>query len=221
MKPELKKLADMALEDGVLTENEKQILIRKASSLGEDVDELEMYLENKLGSLAKKEQDHKQVYDSQDSLNRIYEIENQQAIRKQKEAEKIQEENKELNSLTSVKIPSAFELKAWWNDLDKKDKKALGELVDANKSFFGTYKPDEVELEMMYEKYYEADLKNEYEKKRSEIEKKRKERNAREIEQKEIDSAEIKALRSKLTKVELDKLDKKTGLFGKIKSFFK
>lgn len=45
---QLEKLIEMALMDGVLTEKEKQILFKKAESLGVDLDEFEMVLNAKL-----------------------------------------------------------------------------------------------------------------------------------------------------------------------------
>ncbi len=48
MNPELEKLIDLALADGVLTEKEKQILTRKAQEFGVDMDEFEMVLDAKL-----------------------------------------------------------------------------------------------------------------------------------------------------------------------------
>jgi hypothetical protein len=47
-KEELEKLIDMALIDGVLSEKEKQILFKKAESIGVDLDEFEMVLNAKL-----------------------------------------------------------------------------------------------------------------------------------------------------------------------------
>jgi DnaJ-domain-containing protein 1 len=45
---QLEKLIEMSLVDGVLTEKEKQVLFRKAESLGIDLDEFEMVLEARL-----------------------------------------------------------------------------------------------------------------------------------------------------------------------------
>ena len=50
--PQLEKLVDMALEDGVITEKEKDILVKRAKSLGIDLDEFEMYLDSRLASLS-------------------------------------------------------------------------------------------------------------------------------------------------------------------------
>ena len=46
--PQMEKLIDLALADGELTEKEKQILFKKAESMGIDLDEFEMVLEAKL-----------------------------------------------------------------------------------------------------------------------------------------------------------------------------
>lgn len=48
--PQLEKLIDMALEDGVITEKEKNILVKRAQSLGIDLDEFEIYLDSRLAS---------------------------------------------------------------------------------------------------------------------------------------------------------------------------
>ena len=50
--PQLEKLVDMALEDGVITEKEKDILVKRAKLLGIDLDEFEMYLDSRLASLS-------------------------------------------------------------------------------------------------------------------------------------------------------------------------
>ena len=50
--PQLEKLVDMALEDGVITEKEKNILVKRAKLLGIDLDEFEMYLDSRLASLS-------------------------------------------------------------------------------------------------------------------------------------------------------------------------
>ena len=50
--PQLEKLVDMALEDGIITEKEKDILVKRAKSLGIDLDEFEMYLDSRLASLS-------------------------------------------------------------------------------------------------------------------------------------------------------------------------
>ena len=54
MNAELEKLIDLALADGVLTDKERQVLAKKAETLGVDTDEFEMVLEGKL-HLAQKE----------------------------------------------------------------------------------------------------------------------------------------------------------------------
>lgn len=48
MNPELEKLIDLALADGILTDKERAVLQKKAESLGVDQDEFEMILEGKL-----------------------------------------------------------------------------------------------------------------------------------------------------------------------------
>ena len=51
MHPEIENLIDMALADGVVTEKERVIILRKAESLGIDKDEIEMILDGKLHQL--------------------------------------------------------------------------------------------------------------------------------------------------------------------------
>lgn len=45
MHPDLEKLILLALADGVVSEKEREIILRKAEKLDLDVDEVEMYLE--------------------------------------------------------------------------------------------------------------------------------------------------------------------------------
>ena len=54
---ELEALIDVALTDGVLTEKEKQILFKKAQSMGINLDEFEMVLDARLVKLKKAEQE--------------------------------------------------------------------------------------------------------------------------------------------------------------------
>lgn len=51
MNPELEKLIELALADGILTDKERQVLQRKAQELGVDQDEFEMILDGKLHQL--------------------------------------------------------------------------------------------------------------------------------------------------------------------------
>lgn len=46
--PELENLINIALTDGAITDKERQILLRKAESLGIDLDEFEMVLESRI-----------------------------------------------------------------------------------------------------------------------------------------------------------------------------
>ncbi len=48
MNPELERLIDFALADGILTDKEKEILYKKAKGLDVDIDEFEMILNGKL-----------------------------------------------------------------------------------------------------------------------------------------------------------------------------
>jgi len=58
----LEALITAALADGVLTENEKQILFKKAEAMGIDLDEFEMVLDARLVELKKKEAKANQQY---------------------------------------------------------------------------------------------------------------------------------------------------------------
>ena len=53
--PELEQLVDVALADGVITDKERSVLMRKAQEAGIDPDEFEMILDAKLHNLKKKE----------------------------------------------------------------------------------------------------------------------------------------------------------------------
>ena len=53
MHPDLDNLINIALADGEISEKERAIILRKAESLGEDKDEVEMILEGKLAQLKK------------------------------------------------------------------------------------------------------------------------------------------------------------------------
>lgn len=46
MHPDIEKLINIAKESGELTDKQKEIILRKAEKLGEDIDEVEMYLES-------------------------------------------------------------------------------------------------------------------------------------------------------------------------------
>lgn len=59
MNPEIDNLINMALADGEVTEKERAIIIRKADSMGLDIDEVEMILDGKI-ALLKKDQNFNQ-----------------------------------------------------------------------------------------------------------------------------------------------------------------
>ena len=48
MNPEIEKLIEFALADGVITDKEREVIRKKAEKLGEDPDEAEMILDAKL-----------------------------------------------------------------------------------------------------------------------------------------------------------------------------
>lgn len=51
MHPEIEKLVDLAIADGQITDQERNVILKKASELGVDPDEAEMILEGKLHQL--------------------------------------------------------------------------------------------------------------------------------------------------------------------------
>lgn len=51
MHPEIEKLIDLALADGQITEKERNVILKKATELGVDADEVEMTLDGKLHQL--------------------------------------------------------------------------------------------------------------------------------------------------------------------------
>ena len=51
MHPEIEKLIDLALADGQLTDKERNVILKKATELGVDTDEVEMVLDGKLHQL--------------------------------------------------------------------------------------------------------------------------------------------------------------------------
>jgi len=55
MHPEIENLINMALADGEVTEKERAIILRKAESLDEDKDEVEMILNGKIALLSKEQ----------------------------------------------------------------------------------------------------------------------------------------------------------------------
>jgi hypothetical protein len=53
MHPDLEKLIDLFLADGVITDKERSVILRKAAAMGIDADEVELILEGKLAQLRK------------------------------------------------------------------------------------------------------------------------------------------------------------------------
>jgi ribosomal protein L34E len=56
MHPEIEKLIKLAIADGEITEKERAVILRKATTLGEDIDEVEMVLDGELALLKKEQQ---------------------------------------------------------------------------------------------------------------------------------------------------------------------
>ena len=67
MHPDIEKLLSIAKENGNLTEKQREIILRKAEKLGEDLDEVEMILES-LSISSKKEIRNSNVYITKDYL---------------------------------------------------------------------------------------------------------------------------------------------------------
>ena len=59
--PDLQKLLDYALQDGEISEKERELLHKKANELGEDIDVLEMVIEGELQKLKKSNEPEKQT----------------------------------------------------------------------------------------------------------------------------------------------------------------
>lgn len=55
MHQQIENLIDLALADGEVTEKERAIILRKAESLGEEIDEVEMILDGKIALLRKEQ----------------------------------------------------------------------------------------------------------------------------------------------------------------------
>jgi len=51
MHPEIEKLVDFALADGIITEKEKNVILKKATELGVDADEIEVVIDGRLHPL--------------------------------------------------------------------------------------------------------------------------------------------------------------------------
>src|SRR6056297_937984 len=52
--PDLQKLLDIALKDGIITDKERSIMHNKAKTIGQDTDELDMIIEGELYNLEQK-----------------------------------------------------------------------------------------------------------------------------------------------------------------------
>ncbi len=179
MNKEIIKLVDMALDDGVLTEKEREILLRKAVNMGLDIDEFEMYLENRLGKMNQVQQKEQEVSDRADNITKIFAIEKRQKERKSEENKQRQKENAELKEILEVQIPGSLELREWWNDLYKEEKKNLRQAIDAPTGLLGGFKPDENQLTEMYFVETSEYNQKEHDKRRKQIEKERKQRKKR------------------------------------------
>jgi hypothetical protein len=220
MDSNIEKLVNMALEDGVITDKEREILFRKADALGIDLDEFEMYLENQLGrmknnaevnkpvsnnSVSKEENKRKELelkehilLNQQEKEERIRIIEDNRRFRKEDEIRIKKEEDIELRSLKHFPMPVEMELRRWWDNInDKNEKERLRESIDAKKSLFGfgNFKPTEYELEEMYRKYKEIA----YDRKRAEINTERENRARHEAELYANDNKELVRLGVKPT----------------------
>ena len=64
--PEIKKLIDLAIADGQVTEKERNVILKKATEFGIDTDEVEMVLEGKLHQLQANEKKQIKQEDKED-----------------------------------------------------------------------------------------------------------------------------------------------------------
>ncbi len=53
MHPDIENLIEMALADGVMTDKKREIILRKAETLGEDIDEVEMIIDGRIALMIK------------------------------------------------------------------------------------------------------------------------------------------------------------------------
>lgn len=67
MNPEIEKLIDLTIATGEITEKKRETIMRKAESLGEDLDEVELILNGELALSKEKEKSDKQTYPVQTS----------------------------------------------------------------------------------------------------------------------------------------------------------
>ncbi len=216
------KMVDTALEDGILTDKEREILLRKATNLGIDLDEFEMYLENRLGKLNQTLQKEQEIGSRAENITKVFEIERNQKERQLKERELIQQEDEELVEIRRVKMVGFVELREWWNeDLLKEEKKNLRQAINASSNFFGGFNPDDDQLKNMYYQCKKEENIKKFESRKTEIKTERELRQQEYQEKFSIEQAEINRLRSTLTKKELNKINKKGGVFNKLKSIFK
>ena len=63
MHPEIEKLIYLALADGQITEKERNVILKKATELGVDSDEVEMTLDGKLHQLEANKPKEKEKYE--------------------------------------------------------------------------------------------------------------------------------------------------------------
>ena len=71
---QLEQLIDAALEDGVLTEKEKQVLFKKAQAMGIDLDEFEMVLDARLVKVQKAEKEKAQAQTAAPKSNKLGDV---------------------------------------------------------------------------------------------------------------------------------------------------
>lgn len=78
MHPEIEKLINLTVASGEITEKKKAIIMRKAESLGENVDEVEMIIDGEFALLQKTPQKPTQFQsnvssiDKSDNINYVY-----------------------------------------------------------------------------------------------------------------------------------------------------
>jgi hypothetical protein len=69
MHPDIEKLIELALSDGLMTDKEREIILRKAEKLGLDCDEVEMFMEGKISDYMFKNPNNFNIKSQNDSNN--------------------------------------------------------------------------------------------------------------------------------------------------------
>jgi len=79
---QLEKLIELAFVDNILSEKEREIILRKAEKLGLDVDEVEMYLENKISAPKNIEKPIEETTVTEEQKTDTFDIEDDELVRR-------------------------------------------------------------------------------------------------------------------------------------------